>query len=58
VADIIGQILMEIELSGEVFAKSTKISNLMKIRPVDAQLFRTDKRDEAKMCFSLFFEGV
>jgi len=60
-ADMIGQILIKLEFSEQIFEKSTKISNLMKIRPVVAQLFhparRTDRHDEAKICFSQFLKA-
>jgi hypothetical protein len=43
------------------FSKYTQIWNLMKIRPVGAQLFhayrRTDRHDESNSLFSQFFEG-
>ena len=59
---ILGQILMKLEFSGQIFEKRTKTSNLMKIRPVDAELFhadgRTDRHDEANICFSQFFKGT
>ena len=54
-ADIIGQILVKLEFSGQIFEKYT-IWNLIKIRPVDAQLFHADRHDEAKCCFSQFFK--
>jgi len=42
------------------FSKNTKISNVMKIRPVRAELFRaggrTDRHEEANSCFSKFCE--
>jgi hypothetical protein len=62
---ISGQILIKLEfLGGADFRKkkSTKILNLMKISPVDAELFHadgwTDRHDEAHNCFSRFFEGT
>jgi hypothetical protein len=61
--DILRQILMELEFSGQIFEKCTKKSNLMKIRPADAELFhadgRPDRHDEGNSCFfSQFFEGT
>jgi hypothetical protein len=44
----------------DVFSKNTQISNLMEIRPVEAELFHVDGRtgghDEANSRFSEFSE--
>jgi hypothetical protein len=48
----------------QIFRKNTQISNLMKILPVEAELFhaggradgRTDTHDEADSRFSEFYE--
>jgi len=52
---------MKHEFSGHIFEKCPpKISNLMKIRPMEAELFRaggrTDGYNEANSCFSPFCE--
>jgi hypothetical protein len=41
------QILMKVELSQQIF-KNTQISNVMKIRPVGAELFRADRRTDGQ----------
>jgi hypothetical protein len=38
------------------FFKNTQISNFTKIRPVGAELFHKDIRDEANRCFSQLCE--
>jgi hypothetical protein len=46
----------------DIFFLNTQISNLMKIRPVRAELFhldgRTDGHDEANIRFSLYCKGA
>ena len=57
---IIGQILVKLEFSGQIFEKSTEKSNLMNIRPMDAQLFnadgRTNRHEEANIFFYNFLK--
>jgi len=47
---------MKFEFSRQIFSKNTEISNLIKMRPVAAQLFhadgQTDKHDETDSRFS------
>ena len=38
---------MTFELYRQIFKKNTQISNIMKLRLVRAQLFRTERHDEA-----------
>jgi hypothetical protein len=56
------QILMKLEFSGQISKKNTQISNFMKIRPVEAELFHADgqtgRRDEANSRFSQFCESA
>jgi len=40
---------MELEFSWQIFEKNTRISNLMKIRPVGAKLFRADREADLKL---------
>ena len=53
------QILMKLEFSRQIFEKSS-LSNFMKVRPMEAELFhtdgRTDRCGEANSRFSQFFE--
>jgi len=52
---------MNFEISRQ-FLKNNQISNLMKIRPVGAEMFhadgRTDKHDKVNTHFSQFGEGA
>jgi hypothetical protein len=56
------QILIKFEFFRHIFEKNTQISNLMKIRPMGAELFqafrRTDRHNEAKSRFSQFYESA
>jgi len=46
---------VKFEFSGQIFEKkSTQASNLMKIRPVGAELFYADRLYEANSYFSQF----
>ena len=49
------QILMKLEFSRQIFKKNPQISNLMKIRPMEAELLyvdgQTDRHDEANSSF-------
>jgi hypothetical protein len=45
----------ETEFSLQIF-KNTQISNFMKIRPVGAYMFRTDRHDKANSRFSQLCE--
>ena len=49
---------MKFEFSRQIFEKKEKaqVSNLIKIRPVRARLFRADGHDEANSRFSQFCE--
>jgi len=38
--------------------ENTQISNFVKIRPVEAELFNADRHDEAKSRFPLFCESA
>ena len=46
---------MELEFSRQIFEKYWNMS-FIKIRPLGAELFRTDRRDEANSHFSQFCE--
>ena len=53
-------IVMKLEFAGQIFEKSTQISNFIKIPPVGAELLhanrRTDRPDEANSSFSGYCE--
>jgi len=48
---------MKLEFSRQSF-ENTQMSNFMKLRPVAAELFLTDRHDEANSSFSLFCESA
>jgi hypothetical protein len=52
---------MKVKFSGQIFGKA-QLYNLIKIRPVGAELFhadgRNDGRDGANSCFSQFCESA
>jgi len=46
---------MKLQFSGQIFEKYSNIK-FHKIRPVGAELFQTDRHDEANRCCSKFCE--
>ena len=48
------QILMKLEFAQQFFEKKLQISNFMKIRPVEAEMFHMDRHDEADSVFRNF----